>query len=77
MKELVTSIVKNLVHSPEQIEITEIENDENITIEIRVADEDTGRVIGKQGRIIKAIRTVVRASSVNIEKRVLVEVISE
>ncbi len=77
MKELVTSIVKNLVHSPEKIDIKEIENEENITIEIRVADEDTGRVIGKQGRIIKAIRTVVRASSVNIEKRVLVEVISE
>lgn len=77
MKELVRSIVVNLVHSPDQVDIKEIENEDNITIEIRVAEEDTGRVIGKEGRIIKAIRTVVRASSINIEKRVLVEVISE
>ncbi len=77
MRDLVESIVKNLVHVPDQVDIKEIENEDNITIEIRVADEDTGRVIGKQGRIIKAIRTVVRASSVSLEKRVLVEVISE
>lgn len=77
MKDLVTVIVSNLVHNPEKIDIKEIETDEMITYEIRVSDEDIGRIIGKQGRIIKAIRTVVKASSVNFNKRVNVEIISE
>ncbi len=77
MKELVNVIVTNLVHTPDQVDIKEIETEEGITYEIRVADDDIGRVIGKQGRIIKAIRTVVKASSVNLEKRINVEIISE
>lgn len=77
MKELVTIIVKNLVHTPDQVDIREIDAEEQLTYEIRVADDDIGRVIGKQGRIIKAIRTVVKASSVSLDKKVFVEVISE
>ncbi len=77
MKELVGIIVKHLVHNPDQVSINEVDTDEALTLEIRVADEDVGRVIGKQGRIIKAIRTVVKASSVSLEKKVMVEIVNE
>lgn len=77
MKDLVAVIVKNLVHQPEEVSIEEIEQDDNLSIEIRVAADDVGRVIGKKGRIIKAIRTVVKASSVQLDKKVNVDIISE
>lgn len=77
MKELVAVIVKNLVHQPEEVSIQEVEQEDNVSIEIRVAADDVGRVIGKKGRIIKAIRTVVKASSVNLDKKVTVDIISE
>lgn len=77
MKDLVAVIVKNLVHQPEEVSIQEMEQDENLAIEIRVAADDVGRVIGKKGRIIKAIRTVVKASSVKLDKKVTVDIISE
>lgn len=77
MKDLVAVIVKNLVHQPEEVSIQEMEQDENLAIEIRVAADDVGRVIGKKGRIIKAIRTVVKASSVQLDKKVTVDIISE
>lgn len=75
MLELVKYIASSLVDKPEAIDVREVENEDNITIELRVDPEDMGKVIGKQGRIAKAIRTVVKAASAKSEKPVFVEII--
>ena len=75
MKDLVEIIAKSLVDHPEQIAVTETEEDGIIKIDLTVAPEDMGKVIGKQGRIAKAIRTVVRAASVKSDKKFLVEIV--
>lgn len=74
MKELVEIIAKALVEHPEQVSVTEEENDREIIISLNVAEDDMGKVIGKQGRIAKAIRAVVKAASVKTGKRVDVEI---
>ncbi len=75
MKELVEVIAKALVDNPEEVVVTEKGEGKNITIELHVADDDMGKVIGKQGRIAKAIRSVVKAASTKDNKRVDVEII--
>lgn len=75
MKELVEVIARSLVDYPEQVEVTETENDKSIVLELRVAQADMGKVIGKQGRIAKAIRTVVKAAASKEEKKVIVEIV--
>ena len=75
MLELVKYIAASLVDKPEAIDVREVEGEDSITIELRVDPEDMGKVIGKQGRIAKAIRTVVKAASVKIPKPVFVEII--
>ena len=75
MKELVEIIAKSLVDNPNEVKVNEIINDNSVTIELKVAPEDMGKVIGKQGRIAKAIRTVVKAAAIKEEKRVVVEII--
>ena len=75
MKELVEVIAKALVDNPEEVVVTEKGEGKNITIELHVADGDMGKVIGKQGRIAKAIRSVVKAASTKDNKRVDVEII--
>ena len=75
MLELVKYIATSLVDKPEAIDVREVENEENIVIELRVDPEDMGKVIGKQGRIAKAIRTVVKAASAKRPKPVFVEII--
>ncbi len=75
MLELVKYIAASLVDKPEAIDVREVENEENIVIELRVDPEDMGKVIGKQGRIAKAIRTVVKAASAKSPKPVFVEII--
>ena len=75
MLELVKYIAASLVDKPEAVDVREIENEDNITIELRVDPDDMGKVIGKQGRIAKSIRTVVKAASARIEKPVFVEII--
>lgn len=75
MLELVKYIATSLVDKPEAIDVREVENEENIVIELRVDPEDMGNVIGKQGRIAKAIRTVVKAASAKSPKPVFVEII--
>ncbi len=75
MKELVEVIAKSLVDYPEQVIVKETEGDTTIIIELSVASEDMGKVIGKQGRIAKAIRTVVKSAAVNTDKKVIVEII--
>ena len=75
MKDLVEIIAKSLVDHPEQIAVTETEEDGIIKIDLTVAPEDMGKVIGKQGRIAKAIRAVVKAAASKEEKKVIVEII--
>lgn len=75
MVELVRYTAASLVDKPEKVDVRETENDEGIVIELRVDPDDMGKVIGKQGRIAKAIRTVVKAASVNSPKPVFVEII--
>lgn len=75
MKELVEIIAKALVDNPEEVVVTEKGEGKNITVELHVAADDMGKVIGKQGRIAKAIRSVVKAASTKDNKRVDVEII--
>ena len=74
MKELVEVIAKALVDSPEEVVVTQTENDKAIFLELRVAQSDMGKVIGKQGRIAKAIRSVVKAAASKEDKKVIVEI---
>jgi len=73
--ELVKVIAQSLVDHPEEVTVNEIEGDQSLIIELRVSPEDMGKVIGKQGRIAKAIRTVVKAAAIKDNKRVVVEII--
>ena len=74
MKDLVEYIVKALVDKPEAVNIGETEGEHVTILEINVAPEDIGKVIGKEGRIANAIRTIVKASGANQQKRVTVEI---
>lgn len=74
MKELVEILAKALVDHPEQVEVNEVVGEQSIILELKVAQDDMGKVIGKQGRIAKAIRTVVKAAAIKEEKRVVVEI---
>ena len=75
MKELVEVIAKSLVEHPDEVVVTETENEKNILVELRVAPSDMDKVIGKQGRIAKAIRSVVKAASSKEDKKVVVEIL--
>lgn len=75
MKELVEVIAKALVDNPDKVVVTEKTEGKNVTVELHVAASDMGKVIGKQGRIAKAIRSVVKAASSKDNKRVDVEII--
>ena len=75
MKELVEVIAKALVENPDEVVVTQKEEGKSITVELHVAPSDMGKVIGKQGRIAKAIRSVVKAASSKDNKRVDVEII--
>lgn len=75
MGHLVEVIAKGLVDNPDQVTVNEIEGNQSLIIELRVAQEDMGKVIGKQGRIAKAIRTVIKAAATKQNKRVVVEII--
>ena len=75
MKELVEVIAKALVDDPEAVVVTETETEKTIVLELRVAQSDMGKVIGKQGRIAKAIRSVVKAAASKEEKKVTVDIV--
>ena len=75
MKELVEVIAKSLVDHPEEVSVTEEETDTTITVNLKVAADDMGKVIGKQGRIAKAIRSVVKAAASRDDKKVIVEIV--
>ena len=75
MKELVEVIAKALVDHSEDVVVTQTETDKTVMIELKVAQEDMGKVIGKQGRIAKAIRTVVKSAASKDERKVIVEIL--
>ncbi len=75
MQELVAVIARALVDHPEAVVTTAKEDEHHISVELHVAEDDMGKVIGRQGRIAKAIRTVVKAAAVRTNKRVTVEII--
>ncbi len=75
MKELITYIAKALVDKPEDVVVTEIEGEQTSVIELKVAKEDLGKVIGKQGRTARAMRTILSAASTKINKRSVLEII--
>ncbi len=74
MKELIEVIAKALVENPDEVVVTQREDDRTIVLELHVAPSDMGKVIGKQGRIAKAIRAVVKAASAKEAKRVIVDI---
>ena len=73
MKEILETIIKNLVSNPNEVSINEIQGEKSVTYEVKVADGDMGKIIGKQGRIAKAIRTVLKAVAVKEQKKVTIE----
>ena len=75
MKELVEVIAKALVDNPDEVVATEKETDNAIIVELKVADDDMGKIIGKQGRIAKSIRSVVKAAASKNDKKVIVDII--
>jgi len=75
MLKLVEAIAKSLVDDPEAVEVKEVEENQTIIIELRVAPGDMGKVIGKQGRIAKALRTVVKAAAMKENIKVVVEIV--
>lgn len=75
MKELVEILAKALVDSPDEVVVTEREDEKGTVIELKVASSDMGKVIGKQGRIAKSIRSVVKAAAFKENKKVIVEII--
>lgn len=77
MKELVEFIVKSLVDKPEAVRIEEVEGEKASIIELRVDNGDLGKVIGKQGRTAKAIRTILNASGVKAGKKVVLEILED
>jgi len=75
MKELLELIAKALVDQPEEIEVTEIEGEQTTVLELKVAREDLGKVIGKQGRTARSIRTILAAAGMKHRKRVVLEIL--
>ncbi|MCJ7688486.1 MAG: KH domain-containing protein [Clostridiaceae bacterium] len=74
MKQLLEVLARSLVDKPEMVVVNEVAHEHTIVLELSVANEDMGKVIGKQGRIAKAIRTVVKAAAVKENKKVVVEI---
>ncbi len=75
MKELVELIAKSLVDNPDEVRVHEIEGDQTTVLELRVADGDLGKVIGRQGRTARAIRTILGASGMKLKKRFVLEIL--
>ena len=75
MLSLVEAIAKSLVNNPDAVEVREIPGENEVLIELKVAPEDMGKVIGKKGRIAKALRTVVKAAATKANKKVAVEIV--
>ena len=77
MEDLVTYLAKSLVDNPDEVEVMRVERDGATVLELRVAEADVGKVIGRQGRIARALRTIVRASGGHQNERVQLEIVNE
>lgn len=77
MTKLVEAIAKSLVENPDEVQVTSEETEQGTVIQLKVATDDMGKVIGKQGRIAKALRTVVKAAATRENKKVTVEIVKE
>lgn len=75
MKELIKYIAQALVDNPEQVSVSEVEGNQTSVLELKVAKEDLGKVIGKQGRTARAMRTILSAASAKVKKRTVLEII--
>ena len=75
MEELVAAIARSLVDQPDQVKVSRLDDEETTTIELSVAAEDLGKVIGKQGRTARALRTVLAASAAKVEKKSRLEIV--
>ena len=75
MKELVIYIAKALVDNPDTVEVNEVQGEKATVLELKVSEGDRGKIIGKEGRIIKSIRTIVNSASAKLDKRATVEII--
>ena len=75
MKDLITYIAKALVDVPEQVSVNEVVGNQTSVLELKVAKEDLGKIIGKQGRTARAMRTILNAASAKIKKRTVLEII--
>ncbi|MFV9644383.1 MAG: KH domain-containing protein [Desulfobacterales bacterium] len=75
MKDLIKYIAQALVDNPDQVEVSEVEGSQTSVLELKVAKEDLGKVIGKQGRTARAMRTILSAASAKIKKRTVLEII--
>lgn len=75
MKDLVESIAKALVDKPEEVMVTEVEGRQSSVVELKVAKEDIGKIIGKQGRTAAAIRTILNAASAKLDKRSILQIL--
>ncbi|MBM4388367.1 MAG: KH domain-containing protein [Deltaproteobacteria bacterium] len=75
MKEMIAYIAKALVDKPEAVQVNEIEGEQTSVIELRVAKEDLGKVIGKEGRTARALRTILQAASMKLKKKAVLEIL--
>ena len=75
MKELIEYITKTLVDNPDQVSVTEVEGERTAVLELRVAKEDLGKVIGRQGRTARAMRTILNAAATKLKKRAVLEIL--
>ncbi|MCF8067222.1 MAG: KH domain-containing protein [Desulfobacterales bacterium] len=75
MKELIKHIAQSLVDNPEEVDVSEVEGNQTSVLELKVAKEDLGKVIGKQGRTARAMRTILSAASAKIKKRMVLEIV--
>lgn len=75
MKELIEYIAKQLVDQPDDVSVTEITEEQTTVVELRVAQDDLGKVIGKQGRTVRAMRTILGAASTKLQKRSVLEIV--
>jgi predicted RNA-binding protein YlqC (UPF0109 family) len=75
MKELLELIAKSLVDRPDEVEVTEVEGEQTTVLELRVARDDLGKVIGKQGRTARSIRTILASAGMKLKKRIVFEII--
>ncbi len=75
MKDLISYIARALVDNPEHVKVTEVEGNQTSVLELKVAKEDLGKVIGKQGRTARAMRTILSAASAKVKKRTVLEII--